>query len=59
VVGGRDDIALVGDLDFLRQPVAYTIEARGPADLSLVGTVLPGRTAGHLRADVRVSRGAR
>jgi outer membrane protein assembly factor BamA/autotransporter translocation and assembly factor TamB len=55
--GAGTDLALVGDLDFLRRPVAYAIEARGPADLSLVGTVLPGRTAGHLRADVRASRG--
>ena len=55
--GAGTDIALLGDVDFVRRPVAYAVEARGLVDLSLIGAVLPGRTAGSLRADVRASRG--
>ncbi|MCU0255261.1 MAG: translocation/assembly module TamB, partial [Vicinamibacterales bacterium] len=54
--GGRSDVALRGQVAFGRTPVGFDIEARGPIDLATLGPVMPGRTAGTLRLDVRATR---
>ena len=52
--GARTDMALRGTVGFAATPVTYDVEVRGPVDVSVLGAVIPGRTAGNLRADLRV-----
>ena len=52
--GARTDLALRGSVGFAATPLDYDVEVRGPVDLSLLGAIVPGRTAGHVRTDLRL-----
>lgn len=54
--GATTDVAVRGALDFGSSPAGFDVEARGPLDLGMLGPLLPGRTAGTLRLDVRAQR---
>lgn len=56
--GAKSDVALRGRVALAASPLTYEVEARGPIDLALLAPVLPGRTAGTLRLDVRATREA-
>jgi outer membrane protein assembly factor BamA/autotransporter translocation and assembly factor TamB len=53
-LGARTDLALRGTVGFTASPLTYDVELRGPIDLTALGAIVPGRTAGHIRVDLRV-----